>query len=62
MLDPDKTGTQRIGIVPDIEVSPTIAGLRAGRDEVLENAIRQILGDKASSSEIREMAGFTDDL
>jgi hypothetical protein len=41
---PDKTPTQRVGIVPDVEVRPTIAGIRAGRDEVLEEAIRQILG------------------
>ena len=27
---PDGTPTQRIGIVPDIEVKPTLAGLRAG--------------------------------
>lgn len=30
---------QRIGLVPDIEVKPTIAGVRAGKDEVLEKAI-----------------------
>jgi len=59
---PDKSGTQRVGIVPDIEMSPTIAGLREGRDEVLEIAIQQILGDEVSSSEIREMAAFTDHL
>jgi C-terminal processing protease CtpA/Prc len=39
---PDKRPTQRIGIVPDVEVKPTIAGIRAGRDEVLEEALRQI--------------------
>lgn len=39
---PDRRPTQRIGIVPDIVVKPTIAGIRAGRDEVLEEAIRQI--------------------
>jgi C-terminal processing protease CtpA/Prc len=39
---PDKKPTQRIGIVPDVEVRPTIAGIRAGRDEVLEEALRQI--------------------
>ena len=39
---PDKKPTQRIGIVPDVEVKPTIAGIRAGRDEVLEAALRQI--------------------
>ncbi|MBN2320993.1 MAG: hypothetical protein JXR49_18075 [Acidobacteria bacterium] len=40
---PDKQPTQRIGIVPDIEVKPTIAGIRAGKDEVLEEALRWIL-------------------
>lgn len=39
---PDKRPTQRIGIVPDIEVKPTIEGIRAGRDEVLEAAIAEI--------------------
>jgi C-terminal processing protease CtpA/Prc len=39
---PDKRPTQRIGIIPDIEVKPTIAGIREGRDEVLEEALRQI--------------------
>jgi C-terminal processing protease CtpA/Prc len=31
---------QRIGLVPDVLVRPTIAGVRAGRDEVLERAVR----------------------
>ena len=40
---PDKRPTQKVGILPDIEVKPTIAGIREGRDEVLEEAIRQIV-------------------
>jgi C-terminal processing protease CtpA/Prc len=36
---PDRTQTQRIGIVPDVELKPTIKGVRAGRDEVLEYAM-----------------------
>jgi C-terminal processing protease CtpA/Prc len=40
---PDGGETQRIGIVPDVEVRPTIAGVRAGKDEVLEKAIELIL-------------------
>ena len=40
---PDKTPTQRIGIVPDIVVKPTICGIRDGRDEVLDTAIEHIL-------------------
>ncbi|MFB3776403.1 MAG: S41 family peptidase [Bryobacteraceae bacterium] len=30
---------QRVGLIPDVEVKPTIAGIRAGRDEVLEKAL-----------------------
>ena len=52
---PDKRPTQRIGIVPDVEAKPTIAGIRAGRDEVLEAGIRQILGPGVSDDVIRKM-------
>ncbi len=30
---------QRIGVLPHVRVDPTIAGIRAGRDEVLEGAV-----------------------
>jgi C-terminal processing protease CtpA/Prc len=53
---PDKRPTQRIGIIPNIEVKPTIAGIRAGRDEVLEEAVRQILGPDAPAALIEAMA------
>ena len=43
---PDGRPTQRIGIVPDIEIKPTIAGIRAGRDELLEKAVELITGEK----------------
>lgn len=33
---------QRVGIQPDIFITPTIAGVRAGRDEVLEQAIKYL--------------------
>ncbi|HOE38990.1 MAG TPA: S41 family peptidase [Bacteroidales bacterium] len=39
---PDGTGTQRVGIVPDIEIKPTINGIKEGRDELLEKAISLI--------------------
>lgn len=42
---PDGTGTQRVGIIPDIEVKPTIQGIKEGRDEVLEYAI-ELIGNK----------------
>jgi C-terminal processing protease CtpA/Prc len=35
----DGRPTQGIGIVPDIKIEPTINGIKAGRDEVLERAI-----------------------
>jgi C-terminal processing protease CtpA/Prc len=53
---PDKRPTQRIGIVPDIEARPTIAGIRSGRDEVVEAALRHILGNTVSDQEIQRMA------
>lgn len=37
---PDGTQTQRKGVKIDIEVEPTIIGIAAGRDEVLEKAIK----------------------
>ena len=52
---PDKRPTQHIGIVPDVVVRPTIAGIRAGRDEVLEGALRQILGREAPAAQIQKM-------
>lgn len=42
---PDGGETQRIGIVPDVEVKPTIKGIAEGRDEVLEKAL-ELLGKK----------------
>lgn len=36
---PDGRQLQRVGITPHIAVAPTLAGLRAGRDEVLERAM-----------------------
>jgi len=43
---PDGKQTQRVGIVPDIVVKPTIKGIREGRDEVLEKAIEIINSGK----------------
>ena len=36
---PDGRETQRIGIIPDIVVKPTIRGITEGKDEPLEKAI-----------------------
>lgn len=35
---------QRVGLQPDVAVTPTIAGIRAGRDEVLERAFQYVGG------------------
>ncbi|HDZ14609.1 MAG TPA: peptidase S41, partial [Pricia sp.] len=36
---PNGTETQRVGIVPDITVKPTVEGIKQGKDEVLEKAL-----------------------
>ena len=53
---PDKSPTQQVGIVPNVKVAPTIAGIRAGRDEVLEEALRQILGPDTPAAVVEKMA------
>jgi C-terminal processing protease CtpA/Prc len=52
---PDKKPTQRVGIIPDVEVRPTIAGIRDGRDEVLEEALRRILGSQTPQAQIEKL-------
>lgn len=42
---PNGTETQRVGIVPDVELKPTIKGIRVGRDELLEKAIKIITNE-----------------
>lgn len=39
---PDGRETQRIGIIPDILVKPSIEGIKKGKDEVLEKALEYI--------------------
>jgi C-terminal processing protease CtpA/Prc len=58
---PDRRATQGVGIVPDISVAPTIAGIRAGRDEVLEAAIRSIVGAGVAEADIRRLARPADE-
>ena len=41
---PEGKETQRIGIVPDIELKPTIQGIKEGKDELLDKAIEIING------------------
>ncbi|MEM8998517.1 MAG: S41 family peptidase, partial [Acidobacteriota bacterium] len=53
---PDRSPTPRVGVARDIPVDPTLEGLRAGRDEVLEVAIRHIVGPDVPDAEIRRLA------
>ena len=39
---PNGTSTQRVGIIPDIKIEPTINGIKSGKDELLEKAIEII--------------------
>lgn len=45
VLYPDGTVTQRKGVKIDEEIHPTIAGIKAGRDELLERAKAIIMGN-----------------
>ena len=42
ILNPDGGQIQRIGLTPDIEVYPTIEGIKEGRDELMEAAVAYI--------------------
>ena len=39
---PEGNDTQRIGILPDVKIRPTVDGIRDGRDEVLEKALEWV--------------------
>ncbi len=56
---PDHRPTQRIGILPDLEVRPTVAGFRAGRDEVLEAAVKRVLGRAMNEAELTSLRSDT---
>lgn len=43
---PDHRPTQRVGIIPDVVAMPTIEGIAAGRDEVLEAGVKMIEDSK----------------
>lgn len=43
---PDGRETQRVGIVPDVLVMPTVASIRQAQDEVLKRALELIQAEK----------------
>lgn len=51
VFTPDRRPTQQVGIAPDLVVTPTLAGMRAGRDEVLEAAVNAALGRGLTDAE-----------
>lgn len=51
---PDGNETQRIGIVPDVEVKPTIAGITEGRDELMEKALELINQNISKTETIKD--------
>lgn len=53
---PDGSPTQRVGIVPDIEVRPTIQGIREGRDEVLAAALIQLGGTSQKEKNLENIS------
>ena len=44
MINPDGTSTQGTGFAPDIVVHPTLTGVIAGRDEILDAAVQYLRG------------------
>jgi C-terminal processing protease CtpA/Prc len=44
---------QRVGLVPDVEVHPTLAGFRSGKDEVLDCALHVLLESARDCNEPR---------
>ena len=53
---PDRTPTQRTGVAIDVVCVPTIEGVRDGRDELLEEAVRQILGADVTDERVRRIS------
>jgi C-terminal processing protease CtpA/Prc len=44
---------QRVGLTPLVDVRQTVAGIRAGRDDVLEAAVRWLGGSTAPAARRR---------
>jgi hypothetical protein len=53
---PDMRPTQRVGIVPDIQVRPTVSGIRRGEDEVLATALRQVIRGDSAEKQIADLS------
>lgn len=49
---PDRTQTQRVGIIPDIRVEPTIKGIKENKDEIVDVAFRELTCEKDTTLNI----------
>ena len=49
VINRDGTQNHLIGIEPDVTILPTIAGIREGRDEVLERGLEELRALMAKS-------------
>jgi len=52
----DGKQTQEVGVTINFPVKRTLEGVKSGTDEILEEGLRQILGEKFSVDEIHRMA------
>jgi C-terminal processing protease CtpA/Prc len=43
VMHPEGAQLQRVGLIPDVRVSPTLRGVRAGEDELLAAGLREAL-------------------
>jgi C-terminal processing protease CtpA/Prc len=50
---PDHTPTQQVGVKIDVPCAPTIEGIRAGRDEVLDCALKALSDSKEQGEALR---------
>ncbi|PJJ83626.1 S41 family peptidase [Mucilaginibacter auburnensis] len=46
VLYPDGTESQQVGVKIDKQIKPTVAGIKAGRDELLEEAVKMVMDGK----------------
>jgi len=56
---PNGTQTQRVGIIPDMEVKPTIEGIRAGEDELMSAALDCNLLSSTTTDELIRTSDFS---
>ena len=58
LYNPEGADIQRIGIAPDVEIKPTIKGLRDGRDEIYDKAVYKLIISNGKGVELRVFYSF----